>query len=1377
MSEMKISFEGGMHSNNDPSLQPQGTYRRLLNGNLFTMSGNNFSIESVAGNIISFTLPNVGFTPICFADMPDKLVILSTNDFSSGGAAEIGEVTMSTDGIGVYVPLYHHIDFEITMAHQAEGFCLLENNYIQRFYWTDNYNPPRVLNIANKKLKNYFATGALVTGTEYMVLTGTVTHNAVVYGPLQVAGTVFTKTAAVATYAGSPLVIEYIKIGILEWTPRKYNGTIDFSSLTAGTLTGGMYCYVYQLEGDDGVRSSWSYVSRPMHVGQDGYSAYVYGDYSQYHGVSNSTNTNKGITITISDIDTNWKKIRVAFIKFTALNIAALPILFYEGLITGSSMDISHHGGENLLALTFADIQEIFLGIKTVKTIAPVQNRNAGGNWSEYGKIGWDATSATIESIPYLVPSDEASGVYGKTYPIYPYPLIGQEAVATTPAIPYTFYPKIYTDAKYKVNGTNNLVDWVIYDGTKYGPGQPAGIYFTGVIGVHVFSLQNGIPYIIPVILIQKYTNVYREIIINDTEWYDTKGRTVQTHLMSYWRGEKYRFALVPYDLLGNPMFALFIGDFTFPEQYTSGGLTYNPRLCERNIDDYGTNADTLSLRHLGIKVSDVDFNLALTAIQEAENDLTLTLDDLDKYISGFSIVRAPRQKQILAQGLLWPTILEGGLKLHPSAMNQLGNDKNFNTTGHRHPNVYTFYSPEHLFGYPGVSLVSGDYLKLVDYYSPGNLNGADPIYDTYGLEISDDHFYLKFYQQESAVNTPKGTTDGISTTIGGDISVAATNVGIGMGIITFYNQTLADDANCTAIPSVADGTNNWLGGNDRVGNGGKTKVFALDQAEGAGIFTDGFGDHSQWTIKKPLCNWIRSNDNSYGGTSDSALENMLYIYCDHYQKLDAAFIAYIKGNGGKADDIEVFGGDAYVSVFDFARMIKNNKDEDGGSPIPQFSSSMFFPVESNINLGLREGVCISRNWSSEGTTNNGGVSYDGPPNPEQFSYNGAYSSQESTFFYNGLPVGFTSNNKFPYLGRYSLEKLAGELIDNFRIWLPGNFKFAEGIHGQINNVLESGTRLFYLQDRGVGYFPILDREQVTGALGDAIQIGAGTVMNRFDNLDKFHGNQHQWGVIRIPGKWVWYDLKRREMMVLSYNGETAELDRLKEIDIEIKNIFDAIDGIPGTTIFNSDQPILGRGISAGYDYRFGMGFITFKFMNANESKGDLTLGLNKDLNKFVGWYSFAPGIWFQNNGHLLGSLRGGTYSDLKDVYVWWRGDICKFFGEVFEHYVDVIAAADREVGFDSAEVYGNDIPYTDVICTTENGLAQDTNIQSTNRFYKFLRGSWLFSLPLQNRKLLSDHWMKMRLRVQNYITGAKTVSLNQKKRTVNIKMKVREKK
>ena len=81
MSEMKISFEGGMHSNNDPSLQPQGTYRRLLNGNLFTMSGNNFSIESVAGNIISFTLPNVGFTPICFADMPDKLVISNRVSF------------------------------------------------------------------------------------------------------------------------------------------------------------------------------------------------------------------------------------------------------------------------------------------------------------------------------------------------------------------------------------------------------------------------------------------------------------------------------------------------------------------------------------------------------------------------------------------------------------------------------------------------------------------------------------------------------------------------------------------------------------------------------------------------------------------------------------------------------------------------------------------------------------------------------------------------------------------------------------------------------------------------------------------------------------------------------------------------------------------------------------------------------------------------------------------------------------------------------------------------------------------------------------------------------------------------------------------------
>src|SRR3972149_1988415 len=241
----------GMQSDSHPALQPPNSYRDAQNGNLISHGGNNYSWEATEGTVFNWQQPEhktgAGkFVPIGFLRLGNKLVVHSTDDVTStGGAGEIGIVTFNNAGVGTYSVKYYHEDLNYTQQHMIFGYALEENDNYHRSYWTDNHNQPRTINTQASIITTLITT--LVVGDTYMVLTdsvGSITYDGVVYGPKQTAGNVFTATlvgGTTFTTTGSAKVIGYLDPIILDYTPAKAMGTIDFSKYVFG---GALFCGV-----------------------------------------------------------------------------------------------------------------------------------------------------------------------------------------------------------------------------------------------------------------------------------------------------------------------------------------------------------------------------------------------------------------------------------------------------------------------------------------------------------------------------------------------------------------------------------------------------------------------------------------------------------------------------------------------------------------------------------------------------------------------------------------------------------------------------------------------------------------------------------------------------------------------------------------------------------------------------------------------------------------------------------------------------------------------------------------------------------------------------------------------------------------------------
>lgn len=1288
MAEKSITntFEKGLHQDSSFVYQPNGTYRNIKNGMLISHDGNHYSVEIAKGNKVILTLVprytedenafDVVPMPIGFVSFIDKLIVFSTNnDTTSGGYGEIGVVEFSKLGesfTATYTPYYHHPELLFTKYHKIEGFSFRENDKIERVYWTDNFNEPRVFDIANPIFTNYFTPGAgnpLVVGEQYMVLKGVIEHpvgSGDFYGPTDASGAILSNifTAASTSYtettgASTTSVIEYYDIKLLDWTPSRNLGNIKFNSYGSGSKNCGKSIYFFRLVNNtDGIQTSWSYASSPIHIarstnsqGAHNASTNGYHNFAGDGSISTLVNSGKSVKIDITNIDTVFDTIELAAADFFQEDEVPYSLsIVNRSAITATEMTLEDLGSVNLGTLTINDITLFPASILTVKTLTTDKNFNLIANTTERQEFELDVTGVTISSVDYplLAHADLEACANDITYNV------GGLVLSTNPAAVGGIAPW----TRYLV--TDDSGGAITYNGNTYSQGEVfVGVATTADVTIPVGSECR------PCTTRNRYTTMggdrVEDAIEIKTGFWDYKDPAVASHNQGYWSSEKYRFGVLFFDKKGNPFYVKWIGDYSMPDISTKNGL-----LFEEVTATFGTQ---YVLRPSGVNISGLD--------------LPQSVVDM---ISGFSIVRAERDPRIITQGLSMQLSLSNGV-YNLDGVNPVGSLDITEGLGTPYESNYlTYMCPDHLSNTPldpawnneGAYMEEAGWLRPYDYSNrptPGIVlntfvsSSIDPSVTESKLFVAQQHDPATSGTGNGGADMRKQKIEKISGVVlkmydedeldtdfdGGNFR---NRIGIGTAVDV-------DVATCAggAAPAFLPRS---------VSTGCKKIVFKLDAMFNRYGFAGSYTASNQ-VPEKILLNYVKniSPDAQYGGDEESAIANTLYISTGHFQVIDAATLTNTANgtfSGGIYDgenkytfnEIEIFGGDCFTSIIDIVYGTLNTGIVvGGGTPAFPFAYTLFFPCESNSNYNLRRG----RTGARQGTSNGGATVYSngvvfndgvGGTRFEDYSYNEAYSTEGSFVKYPALPVGYKFSGKFEYRTRFAGEKQPGELIDTFRRFLIADYKDLDGKLGEINNIKSKDGRVIVWQNHGTSSVPVLERQLLSSTTGAATTIGTGGVVDRFDPITSFYGNQHQHGLTNTEYGYFWFDMRERALCIMGTGVDIQEISLVKGLQVFFNSEFNNgdVSGLAPSDIYNTNNsdlpeiPLMGFGIVGVYDPKFKMSYLTFKYRKdllvdeddelVSLTARDFTIGYSHVLNVIVGFYDFTPAIWHNHNDLVL---------------------------------------------------------------------------------------------------------------------------------------------
>lgn len=1456
------TFENGMNKDFNILYQPNGTYRNMVNCQLISQDGNNFVIKDCLGNtrVFNINIPFATFVSgapptvtyqtepmiIAFISFPDRLMVLSTNnDTETGGYGEIGEIKFAPYGEGIqpinnnpvntykgYVPLYHHKDLNFTKLRKIEGFAFEENDVIKRIYWTDNLNEPRVFDLGNPIYSTFYPDGSLSVGERYMVVEGAITHNGIVYGPGltydPIGGNVF--TAVNANYVDESVsfvtakVIKYYPYQLLSFTPSRALGNMRFREYGTGVLNAGTKIYFYRLLSSvDGINTSWSYGSSPIHVGTvNSIPSVPINPYENFVGAGTTTVleiTNYSVKLDIDNIDVNFDRIQIACAEYDQLlNVPRQITIVSDELITGQSMTLEHTGSANLGSLTQDDITLFPASIITCKTMSTNKNYILIGNTSEREELDFDKTGITIGQIDYRMPCHQNNNECSN---VFLYNEIGPLVNSNPPL----------------VDGIPPFTHWYVgsgiatYNGIAYGPGQVGGEVFIGVPSV--FDWVNTSAAVVrPCVSKNKYTTntaqlrpdacVIRGLPGSIQGFWNYKDPAVAHHVKGYWNYETYRFGITFFDLKGNPFYTRWIGDYTTAKQ----DLKF---IMETYAYRAAAPTDMAYLNQTGITVSGI----------------TIPAADIDK-ISGFSIVRAERDKRIITQGLLMPcssTVAPPAVPnnffptpgpIPSSAGGFNGGDGNYS--------YYSYLSPDSLVNYPMNDFNINNYIEEACWLDP-KLTALGAYMKSVVNDYQTETKYLNAVVSDGRTFRRKKVTalsvvnENITTT-----NFGATGIGFINGLINFQAGTAFTDLTCTG-GGVLNLINSISAGCRKVAL--RIEGYIEDYNRTVDYDDATLGGQGASDYRKLLVNFVKDNATPYGGASEAALASTNYIQCGHFQPINITVKSEtFDGVNYVFNNVEIWGGDAYTCLVDLGYGLYDSASIGAFGSTQGYSWGIKYPCQSNSNYDLRRGRKIANNMMHSLPN---GVAYleSGTTRLEGFSYNQGYSSDGENFSYPSLPVNFISSGKFKYRVRYAGVKFPGELVNTFRTFLINDYKDTDGQGGEINNIKTKNGRSIVWQNKIISTVPILERQLLGAGSGQDTIIGTGGVVDRFDPINDYFGNQHQWGLTETEYGFAWFDMRRKAFVVLDLNSgitEVSKIDGMKSFfdEIFIDNVGSTIQPYPlNSPTFDktSDRPLIGVGITGVYDPKLKMTYLTFKW-RVYSSLGDFpkyttknfTVGYYHLGKQFIGFYDMNGAIYHNHNQTVLAVndpknktkfygpgmgitffVKGETvmvgnveYVCINDVTVnsypgtsgasgtnpitgtnnWTlinkTNEVYvhnqpvslnqtpapdyqynKFFGLVVNNEIEFIVNPKTENSFSALnrEEKGNNVKYTDVYIDADGITASDVSISATNRFFRYIYDKITASYPLSTTGRITNSYLKVKLVKKNWTTNPVTLT------------------
>jgi len=237
-----------------------------------------------------------------------------------------------------------------------------------------------------------------------------------------------------------------------------------------------------------------------------------------------------------------------------------------------------------------------------------------------------------------------------------------------------------------------------------------------------------------------------------------------------------------------------------------------------------------------------------------------------------------------------------------------------------------------------------------------------------------------------------------------------------------------------------------------------------------------------------------------YGGSSASNYEANQYISTGHVRFTPTA---------NNFDT--VFGGDTYINMHSLRKWhIGSTTFTSRAFP----STAIIFPVESSVNLDLRDGIFF-------GSTDDFSAVVE-----DNFLINETYSSRNTNKTFLQKPSNFKNVNSYSNLIAASNLKLAGNLFDSFTTWDANEIHELSNNKGAIYSIFNLRNELFAIQQNAVAKLSINPRVVVDNADAAEVTIvtGTGQVIQRSDYIDTMYGSQHFNNMLVTNTSAYWYD-------------------------------------------------------------------------------------------------------------------------------------------------------------------------------------------------------------------------------------------------------------
>lgn len=471
--------------------------------------------------------------------------------------------------------------------------------------------------------------------------------------------------------------------------------------------------------------------------------------------------------------------------------------------------------------------------------------------------------------------------------------------------------------------------------------------------------------------------------------------------------------------------------------------------------------------------------------------------------------------------------------------------------------------------------------------------------------------------------------------------------------------------------------------------------------------------------VKDPSSLYI---GNLYGGNSSEAKSSTEYIEIGEYQDFSA--VPYLIDSPG----------DTYVQDFAFARITKGDV-EIKSTRFHQMTEMITVRLETQVDLKNRHD--ISRfGWDNRFQ----------PRHEEFHQYNTVYSQQANLIKNTDIGFKFKKVKSFDTRIISSKEKIPGEDVDSWTDMEVNTVMDLDGSYGPINGVVNLKDEIFTFQDTGVAHISINPRVQVSGSDGAEVELGTGKVLHEYRYVTTKSGCVNKWSIFSSPSAFYYVDVINKGIGM--YHGQVQGItDSAGMHQFMINNM--------NEEALRVDNPVLGSGISGGFNTSTNDAYFTFKQGVVGNS---FTIAYNEATGTFVSFYDYKPS-WYVNKGDMM------ITTGLESASLWqhFKGQRNMFYGEVFPSEVtfNLNPQTDRDVVFNNAEfkmemeTSGDvDVPlgsFSRMQIWNDYQDSQDTVLAVRKNINRKFR-SWKVSFPRNKgtKDRIRSPWAKLRFSLDN---------------------------